>query len=563
MRLPRTTLSLAFLFALPAFAAEIVLTDPTFGEIKASALDQPRLYALISDPLQGGGFITWQNPDDGAIEPVLLPVFVDTGASGFAISHLNATGDLDQPDLGLDAADYIGPFTETGVGGEEAGDVSRPLGVWVRSGPPSESGEMLPSEFVPFGDFNLWVRRETGAGEYNDFLGADPINLVGMPAIRQRRLLLDPTPMEAMDPMETALLAPGAPEPATQATVSLVLRDFVGATPPPGEALPSHAANPLVPGLTLTQGTLSASGEWLLDTGAGSSFASFATAKAVGLIPAQYATLAAFMADYHGPTADIGGIGASQIVPILKVDRISVPTREGATLVWKNVDLLIADVAGLDGIFGMNLLVPAVTIDSSTLAGLGLGSGDETGGNLVDLLGPLLALLFDISPGAFTSVVIDTTNAADPVMRLATPLAGGTVFSWLGQQFTGGERLQPAVGTLTADPDGDGAANLMEYALGLDPHTANANATPIAGEIAMEGGKFLTLSFSRPAGGSPGVNYIVEVSNDLQTWRRGSSDVVLQETVAAGGREVLTYRSTAPLNTGTHLFLRLTVEVAP
>ena len=350
-------LTFVLLLSPAAVASEIVLADPGYDGVRASALDQPRLYTLLSDPAQGGAFITWFNPDSGQVEPVLLTAFVDTGASGFAISHLNATGDLDQPNLDLGTADYIGPFTEIGIGGQEAGDVTRPLGVWVRNGA-IDGGDILPSEFSAFGNFNLWVRREMGAGEYNEFLGVDPLNLVGMPVIRQRRLLLDPTPMADLGALETALLAPDAFEPSTQATVSLVLRDFID-TPPSGEVAPSHEANPLVPGLTLTEGALSASGEWLLDTGAGSSFASFAMAKAIGLIPAQYATLAEFMADYDGPTADIGGIGASQIVPILNVDRVSVPTREGAVLVWKNVDLLIADVAGLQGIFGMNLLVPA------------------------------------------------------------------------------------------------------------------------------------------------------------------------------------------------------------
>ena len=527
------------------YGREILLTDPGYGKINSSALDQPRLYALVSDPAQGDKFISAVNPFTQEAEAVLLTVFVDTGASGFAISHLNATGELDQASLGFDASDYIGSYTETGIGGTEPGNVSRPFGIWVRSGSPGTSEEIFPSEFVPYGDFNLWVRRDTGAGEVIDFGGlplVDPLNLVGMPVIRQRRLSLDPTAMAGLGALETALLASGAPEPETQATVSLALRDFIGTTPPPGEVLPSHYANPVIPGITLSHNSHTATGEWLLDTGAGSSFTSFAMAQAAGLIPANYATLAAFMLDYTGPTSEIGGIGSALVVPRLTVQRLSVTTREGATLVWQNVDLLVADVAGLQGIFGMNLLVPAITLDLS------------------DPLGSL----FDVSPGAFTRIIIDTTNAADPVMRLATPYADGTAFAWLGHHFDATERLQPAIGTFTADPDHDGLPNLLEYALDLDPRvTTPAASLPFAQNLEISGQRFLSLTIERPAGGQPDLTYIPEISNDLITWRRDTAEITASAPVPNGTRETLTYRTAQPVAPGSRVFLRLAVQLLP
>ncbi len=563
MLLPRPALLLLLLSALPGpgSAGEIVVTDPVYGKINASAIDQPRMYVLVSDPAAGDSLITWNNPDGAANEPALLTAFVDTGASGVAISHLNATGLYDQANLGLDSADFTGDFTETGIGGNEVGDVTRPFGIRVRSGGLATDGEILPAEFDAYGDFKLWVRRETGTGEYNDLLGADPINLIGMPIIRQRRFYLDPRPMEELAGLESQLLAPTATEITTQATIPLILRDFIGDTPPSGEVPPSHYANPLVPGITLREGALTTTGTWLLDTGAGSSFVSFAAAKAIGLIPSGYATLAGFMAGYTGPKAEIGGIGASQTVPILTLDRISVTSREGAVIVWENVDVLVADVAGLDGIFGMNLLVPSVTIDSGMLAGL-TGDG-EISGSLTDSLGLLLALLFDISPSPFTGIVIDTTNASDPVMRLATPRASGTAYGWLGAAFSAAERSDPVIGALASDPDGDGLVNLAEYALGLDARVANAAAGPVAKKVSAGGGDYLALSFSRPTGGAAGVAYAVELSNDLATWRRSASEVVLHQTLSDGARETLTYRATTPLTAGARLFLRLVVETTP
>ncbi len=532
-------------------AAELHLTDPLYGKINASGLEQPRLYVLVSDPAQADAFITWFNPQTETVEPALLTAFIDTGASGFAISQLHASGEHDQPDLGLEPDDYFGPFTEIGIGGEELGDVSRPFGIWVRNGAIGAAEEIFPSEFIPFGDFSLWVRREVGSTELVEIFGAlypSPVNLVGMPVIRQRRLFLDISPMYELNElglpgnMLTSLLAPAAPEPVTHATVTLTLRDFIDETAlPPGEIAPSHDANPLVPGITLHEGAGSATGEWLLDTGAGSSFASFALARACGLIPAHYADLAAFMADYTGPTTEIGGIGATQLVPILNVDRITLPTREGVTLVWENVDLLVVDVAGLDGIFGMNLLQSAATPDPDD---------------------PFA--VFDFSPPSFNAVVIDTTDADAPVMRVATPRAVGTVFGWLGETFTAAERLQTTVGTLTADPDADGAANLLEYALGLDPRAPTAPAAlPSATEVLVAGVRHLALTFSRPAGGRADVGYAVELSRDLVAWRRDAEALVHHATTPDGDRETVTVRTTAPLGPGEPVFLRLVVTLAP
>ena len=180
---PRLLLALPFLLvAAAAPAAEIVLTDPGYGKINASAVDQPRLYAVVSDPEAGGALVTWDNPYGAPDETVLIAAYIDTGASGVALSRIHATGDYDLPHLGLGPADYLGVFTEIGIGGSEVGDVSRPFGIRVRSGPAPESGEMSESDFVPFGDFKFWVRREIGEMEYYS-----PINLIGMPVIRQRR----------------------------------------------------------------------------------------------------------------------------------------------------------------------------------------------------------------------------------------------------------------------------------------------------------------------------------------------------------------------------------------
>lgn len=550
--LPRATLllsGLALAALLPARAYDLVVTDPAYGRVNASAIDQPRLYAVLTDPLAGGAVKTWFNPDTAAIEPVFIKAFIDTGASGIALSQLHASGLYDVASLALGPTDYLGPFTEIGVAGTELGDVSRAFGVKVLSGPVDLVDYTALGAYVAYGDFNLWVRRTVGTGEVIDygaifggesFIQADPINLVGMPVIRQRRLHLDATPilepLLAESGLGTYLLAPGAPEPATQLTVALRLQDFIGATPPPGEVLPSHSANPLVPGLILATATGQTTAEWLLDTGAGSSFASFAVARACGLIPAGYADLVAFMADYTGPTADIGGVGGSLTVPILTLPRLSVPTREGATLVWENVDLLVADIAGLDGIFGMNLLLPAVTVDPANP----LGS------------------LFDISPGIFRDVVIDTLDAAAPVMRLGATAAEGTVLAWLAERFSVADRLRSDRVGLLADPDADGQPNLLEYALGRNPLMADGPGTA-AGRLASPDGVFPTLTYTRPIGLTD-VTYTVETSTDLSNWSHSPGDVVAISSNITTNLETITCRTGHPIAAGGKRFLRLVIR---
>jgi hypothetical protein len=540
-------------------AYEVVVTDPVYGRVNASALDQPRLFALLTDPQNGDQPITHWVEDwwTGQLveEPVLIRAFIDTGASGFAISRLHAGPNAyEVPHFGWGPTDFEGVFTEIGVGGEELGEVTRPFGVRVLNGSLQPEFEPTIADFTPYGHHRLWVRPEVGFAEVQEVMGfpiVSPLNLVGMPVIRQGLMIMDLSslvnPFLTLEPIKTFLVPAGSPEPVTQATIALELRDFVGPTAPPGETMPSQAENPMVKAVTVTHGSASVTSDWLFDTGAGSSFVDVATARALGFIGPQFATLAEFTAAHRaagGKVASIGGIGEPQEVPILTVDRVSVATREGATMVWTQVDLMVLDIAGLEGVFGMNLLVGSVTI----------GIDDD----------PLLAL-FDISPGLCTHAVVDVTEPSDPVLRLAVRALAGTAFAWLGTHFTGPERLDPAVGSWLADANGDGLPNLVAYALGLDPRGAAAAAVaarPQATWVDVAGQLHAALRFTRPAGGRPDVRYRAEVSNDLVQWRHGPAEVELHAVSPAGGeRETVTFRAAAPAAGNSRWFLRLVVEL--
>ncbi len=528
--------SLLLLPLAPAAPLELVLTDSAYGATNASALDQPRLYAQVTDPLQNDAPITWFNPESGTVEPVVLRAFIDTGASGVVLSHLHAAGLHDQPDLGLGTADYLGPYTELGIAGTEVGDVSRPLGIRLHSGPAQGLNLADPSLFDDFGNFKTWIRRQPGTGEIVEILGyslISPFNIVGMPAIRQRRLWIDVStvanPLTATEGLICHLLPPGAVEPPTHATVPLVLHDFIGDEAPPGEVIPSHHANPLVPGVGATGPGGLAIGSWLLDTGAGSTFLSFASARACGIIPAGYDSLAAFLADYEGPTSQVGGIGGGVEAPRLTLPRLSIPTREGVPLIWENVEVFVADVAGLDGIFGMNLLIPAVNLDP-----------DDP-----------LASLYDFSPTPFDHVIIDTTDPHHPVMRLSIPAASGTVLGWLASELTADERRD-------GDIDDDGRPNLLEYALGSDPRVADPSP-PATSAFAPhpDGTPRLAFTFTRSKSVA-GLSTAIETSTDLQNWHHDPTAFELLSSTDHGDTETVTYRTVAA--PADRLFLRVSLR---
>ena len=426
--LVRSVLStVAVLLAVSAYAwsADVVLTFPGYDHINASALDQPELDAVITD----AGATIYEDGD-----PVILDVFIDTGSSGSVISYMNAVGYDYEPlpglgydrilSLGLDGVpdgEFIGVFTETGIGGQELGDVTRNFGVKLLNAPQGTS--LDPADFQSFGEHNLWVRQAVGIGEVvsNEIITlVDPVNVVGMPVISQRVLALDPTPMADLGRLGTLLLSRPDPRiPQTNVTLDVYLANFV-ADPPPGEVLPSHHDNPVVRNITMTHTasgqTLSDAGNnWLFDTGSGSTFISFAEAQGVGLIDESYSDMNDFLPDHvagGGLTNDVGGIGTGSVtVPILRLDEIRIAAREGFDVVWPYVDVMVIDIENpssegetLDGVFGMNLLVLAVTVDPN------------------DPLGSL----YDWSPGYFDAIVFDPTDPNRVELRLYTELAPET-----------------------------------------------------------------------------------------------------------------------------------------
>ena len=143
--------------------------------------------------------------------------------------------------------------------------------------------------------------------------------------------------------------------------------------------------------------------------------------------------------------------------------------------------------------------------------------------------------------------------------------------------------LPSASSAAEADPDGDGAPNLLEYALGRSPAVADGlgtaiNVSPVAAAGTGAGGAVgagvaLELTFLRPPALGD-IRYVVEVSSDLVSWTRGhaygpaadntSPDLPTTETeraVLPDGGERIRVRDKSAASAGEgRRFIRLRVE---
>jgi|GEM_PF-418593 len=112
--------------------------------------------------------------------------------------------------------------------------------------------------------------------------------------------------------------------------------------------------------------------------------------------------------------------------------------------------------------------------------------------------------------------------------------------------------------TATGDPDGDSLANLIEYALGLNPSVASANPVTFS-QVNVSGSTYLQLSVSR----NPAVtNVTIEgistsTLGDPAAWSTGTTVIVTNTS------SVFTVRDNQPIESGTRRFLRLRFTLQP
>jgi len=102
--------------------------------------------------------------------------------------------------------------------------------------------------------------------------------------------------------------------------------------------------------------------------------------------------------------------------------------------------------------------------------------------------------------------------------------------SWRFGRFSAGELDDPLVSGDSADPDGDAAKNLLEYALNLDPKSSNA-ITGFSAQIENVSGTDALVVTHKRRKTPRDIDYVLEVSSNLAAWNSGS--FVAQELSAS------------------------------
>lgn len=323
-----------------------------------ATLQQPMIVLGLGDRPERA-----QKPSRNPLEDVGLDLpamaILDTGASGHVLSHGTAER------FGV-VAEGGSRYFETGLSGDHPMQVSRPVTLHAtdleadaddgrRRGPPAESYRLANQRL-------LLNEAPADLGALLLSPGA-MVDVVGMPLIRERVVEITPVDAASLSPLAVRLHASAAGL-AVDAWVALTLTDFTHRDSRNRGADPSLADNPVVPAVHVERGAAEADGDWLLDTGATCTMISTATARALGLVNA--AGTPTTRPSFSLPVGGIGG--GHQNLPGFRLDRLTLDTTDGRTLVFEHPAVVVHDITTkdadgttltLDGVLGMNLLLPS------------------------------------------------------------------------------------------------------------------------------------------------------------------------------------------------------------
>lgn len=162
------------------------------------------------------------------------------------------------------------------------------------------------------------------------------------------------------------------------------------------------------------------------------------------------------------------------------------------------------------------------------------------------------------------------SGATTLVVNDATSLFGtfAPFEAWRLARF--GNTGNPTISGASADPDGDGIPNFLEYAFGLNPLAASSNGLPFGSIQADSGTNYLALTFGRATNATDTTFTVMVASNLLGQWLTGSSysganviPVTAYTTevsrVPSNGIETISVRDNVPIHSAPQQFMRLRV----
>jgi Aspartyl protease len=434
---------------------------------------------LLGYPTALVGFEDPANPDV-LVGPLLYDEFVlDTGANGILLAQ---AGYYDN-DFGIDPNLYsvaqnngqpVG-YLEQGTAGYALLDVFQPYNVYV-SELPDGSNEFLAGTFRAFGSSTV---------DLEDIPG-----LLGMSVMNHHTIDVNLRNLVNPDANFFAMTSTfDNPTPPVATTFTVPLGRLPAEHPgqlDPSDPLPTFGDIPTIPHARFQVNDASADLTAVLDTGAGLSFISTAAAISLGIDPVND------VEDY----IDVGGLGGTASIPIVHIDRLTIPTDQGVDLVFDQLDVGLLDIEGIDAVIGEDALTggyfePQLNAIIAWLDGDPIP--DDYGyfsSMIFDFTADDWSMRLDVNP-AFYNVVLPGDTNADGVVNL-TDL--NNVKDYFGTD-----------GSLGGATNADGVVNLTDLNdvknnFGQSLPSAGLNAVPEPASLLLcLISPFILCSLRRPA----------------------------------------------------------------
>ncbi|HEX2749621.1 MAG TPA: type I secretion C-terminal target domain-containing protein [Verrucomicrobiales bacterium] len=299
--------------------------------------------------------------------------------------------------------------------------------------------------------------------------------------------------------------------------------------------------------------------------------------QSAAVIPAGSQSIAISVRPYQDATTELDEVVQLSVVPATGYEA-GIPST--AQVVIEDLKPQIY-IEALNPLATVNDLAPATFIvgrtgvtDRSVLVKLNI-TGNATNGtdyNRIDNFYSLAAFqtsgVIQIQPKATASLQNGAESVIlsvkpDAAYRTGTPASASVVIvpqtididQWKQTAFPGNAQT-PAAFALS-DPGNTGVPNLMRYAFGLNPQNPGSNAASLMPRPEIRDGH-LALRFNRtPA--ARDLEYRVEASEDMQTWREAGPEVEDLTMVEVPDPSTALYRVVQPVSVSPVRFLRVRI----
>ena len=175
--------------------------------------------------------------------------------------------------------------------------------------------------------------------------------------------------------------------------------------------------------------------------------------------------------------------------------------------------------------------------------------------------GPSLILMSPASNPDHSTPANWTSSAVVGGLPAGTPRALDYA-GWRALVWNPADAADETISGPGADNDGDGLANLVEFATGFDPRRSDGRAAITIRIEPMGDDRFLIVEFRQP-GSLSGVSVVPQVSSDAMSWLAGPAHFVdhIAPAAQADGSVLHVIRHTTPVGSATRRFVRLHVGI--